>query len=253
MIRNIKMLGLLVVAALALSAVIASAAQAETGTYTAGLTPSTHTTSTLTGEQEGTSEWNHFVAFGQQITCENQGVHYHGTISGGVATQVTITPTYADCTAEGLPETVTMNGCDYIFTRPVTDTGKMTAKADLTCPAGKSIDIEVFLFGTPTGSHTTKVCTIKVFATGPETEEGGVKHTVQELGGHVTYTPGKRKVGEKEYDDMTVDATITGISAEESSTCGSAKTEEAQFTSTVTLFGEEEVSNNPHDIWISEP
>lgn len=55
MIRNFKTLGLLVVAALAVSMVVASAAQAEVKLTAGKTSPLTHTATSLIGTREGTS------------------------------------------------------------------------------------------------------------------------------------------------------------------------------------------------------
>src|SRR4029077_8053904 len=152
---------------LAMSAMAVSAAHAEEvppkkGKFTGGSTgpPVTHVTTTLSGVQEGTEAENFFQIEGEagpKVACENAGVSYAGTLETGEATEVIATPTYNDCKGEGLPATVTMNGCTYRFTQPSTiepfGTGKYTGKADLTCPENKAIDIKIFLFGTPQGTH----------------------------------------------------------------------------------------------------
>lgn len=112
MARNFKAFGLVIVAALALTALSASTASATN--------PQFHTeisNTTLSGEQEIR---NTFSVNAGTIHC---GIAtFHGT-SGTETTfkQFTITPTYKNCllttvTLETLEAVVDMNGCDYLFT-----------------------------------------------------------------------------------------------------------------------------------------
>jgi hypothetical protein len=100
---NLKMLGLAVVAALALTAVVASAAQA------ASFHSEAETTS-LTGTQTG----NHvFNAAGAKITCKN--ATFTGTQTGTVANDVTVGASYKNCSFLFFNVNVNMNGCEYTF------------------------------------------------------------------------------------------------------------------------------------------
>jgi hypothetical protein len=239
MIRNLKALGLMAVAALAMSAMFASAAQANnagTGTYTCGKTsPLTHTTCIIHGEQYGTTAENFFEAGGEKIHCENKGVTYTSHSANGTSADLTVTPHYKDCTtASNLPATVTMNGCTYTFTRPTTTGGtpKWDATVDLVCPVGVvGVDIHVYLFGTPT-SHSVQVCTITVLPknnmTGT-TAEAGVKET---------------------KDDLTVKANITKIKYEKSGSCGAESAETAIFKSNITVTAKN-AAGEPDDLWLS--
>jgi hypothetical protein len=136
MTRNFKAFGLAMAAALALSAVVASGAQATTASVRAGSYPAT-----LTGEQKTVNVWS--VGGGVRKTSCKTAV-FHGTLTAA-ADPVTLTPTYAECNSEpGGPVTFTMNGCDYdLYPNSVTaSTGTMTT--DLTCPAGK--EVEMYLY-----------------------------------------------------------------------------------------------------------
>ena len=141
MIRNLKALGLLFVAALAMSAVAASGAQAEEGdpgTFTAGKTGGEpeHTHSEIVGTQVGTAHDNHFITEEGSVNCTNSGVSYTGTTETGTETELTITPNYEECwtyttvdpeTIEtGLPVTVKTTGCDYNFNQPEAKANKTT-------------------------------------------------------------------------------------------------------------------------------
>jgi hypothetical protein len=153
MTRNLKALGLALVAVFAMGAVIASAAQAQQGTLT-----STGPV-TLRGVNE-VGQINSLTAFGGEVKCPN--VVYtghkvtetpHKPIPSG-AKEVTITPHYGLCTGPaGVPATVDMNGCDYDFDLLETTGGGDTygIRATVTCPAGKHITLTFF---TSAANHT---------------------------------------------------------------------------------------------------
>ena len=99
------------------------------------------------------------------------------------ASSFTLTPHYEGCTnAGGLPETVTMNGCDYdINIGETIETNKYSVTADLTCPTGKEVTIDVY--GNET-AHTagSVLCTIHIASA--EGLKGG--YLLDETNGHVT-------------------------------------------------------------------
>jgi hypothetical protein len=140
MTRTLKALGLVACVA-ALVAVMAPAAQAQTGFVTTPIFPST-----LTAEQQGGVTFD----IGDQqtpVTCQSK---LDATLLGP-SDPVTFTPTYSNCVVDPVqtPVTVTMNGCDYTigFTKPGTTghpitTGTMQAWID--CPVGQQIEIHVY-------------------------------------------------------------------------------------------------------------
>jgi hypothetical protein len=88
--RKLKALGLAFVAALALTAVMASAAMAEAGFTSSVSNPTLH------GEQEGSHEFTASASSGfGGITCST--VTFSGTGEGTFATSQTITPTWSGC------------------------------------------------------------------------------------------------------------------------------------------------------------
>jgi hypothetical protein len=145
-VRLTKMLGLALIAAAAMSAVIASAASAAEFFHDA----------------EGTA----------RVTAKNEGVHKFtagiiGTIECKKATftgtsfvtspqpTVTVEPTYTECTFLGVSGVVVKtNGCSYTFNLP-TGAGPFTGTTTVNCPTGKKIEFEA------TG------CKIAVGAQGP--------------------------------------------------------------------------------------
>ena len=248
MLRNLKALGLLVVAALAMSAMLASAAQAEgaKGTITAGLTTNgvdDHTHSVLLGVPEGEKTDNYFIAGAakQKLGCPNASVKYTGTSATGVDESLTITPDYANCRVfnkehkDTLFVTVTMNGCDYVFNQPTTvaplDTGTYTGTADLVCPEEGEVVVHIYL----DKEHKTDLCTISV----EEFENKGSIHykNISEAG---------------KKDDITITAEVKEIPYTEHGSCATGATtkKDAEFFAKVTLTGETE--GNAHDVWISD-
>jgi len=270
MIRNFKALGLVVLAALATASMLASAAQAQKGVFTAGTTPTTHKPATIVGSQYGEPGVENFFQTeppnGAKVTCHE--ANFKGTDADGTATQLTIQAEYIKCfIVGGQAVTVNMNGCDYLFTQPTKlKAGEYTGKADLTCPKGKAIEITIYAFGTSTkGDHNTAACRVKVFATGAVTGTGENEHVVQELGGHVIYRPvANTQVTTNVFrDDITVTANISGISWKREALffggCGGLGTGEGNqgiYQNTVTMRALNDPVTSPHtehlDAWISD-
>ncbi len=155
MTRILKSLGLAFGAVLAMSAVLASAAQAETGFLTAQQFPAI-----VTGEQQGGATFDIGEPPFRNVTCASSKLD--ATLFGPTD-PVTFTPTYANCASDPgfTPVTITMNGCDYTvgFTRPGTTgtpftTGTM--QAWINCPVGQQIEIHVYL---DAFSHAANVST----------------------------------------------------------------------------------------------
>jgi hypothetical protein len=159
MIRNLKMLGLAMMAMFAFSAVATSVASAvEPFEFTFGAK------STLTGAQVA-SEPNEFKTKGGAIiTCANAHFDGVGTYENPT-TDVTVTPTYSNCVAHvgasTFPATVTHNGCTYTFTAGTlleTHTGE--GSVHLVCPTNP---IEIHIYQNA-HNHTTGIslCTLTV-------------------------------------------------------------------------------------------
>jgi len=113
MIRCLKILGLLVVAALAMSTAIAASASAEV-TITCSSYHCKGTGSNTQGNEKFTTEAG-------SVECDSHFViEEDGTLIGtglqAASTTVTVTPTYTNCKAFGfLGATVTPHSCDYLF------------------------------------------------------------------------------------------------------------------------------------------
>jgi hypothetical protein len=156
MIRNLKILGLGLVAVFALSAVTASAALAQNGLIT-----STGPVK-LTGTQTGEKFANSLTAFGGKVTCANAKYNgfkiltqkqteegkTHELLASG-SSNVTIVPNYGSCitTQAGIefPTTVDMNGCDFEFDLLGTiSANNYKIRATEECPAANTIKVTVF-------------------------------------------------------------------------------------------------------------
>ncbi|MGC1853647.1 MAG: hypothetical protein WA687_14585 [Solirubrobacterales bacterium] len=230
MIRNLKALGLALVAMLALSAVAASAASAQQGKLTADGPV------TLTATETGTPINDNFFRnnTGTKVTCPGStytghkyNVTPHGLIASGETT-ATVTPKYAThCTAHipilgTRPATVTMNSCDYVFhignTTPGGN-GTYGVSADLVCPGTGP---QIHIYKNNPASHTTpeQICTITVT---PATDITGP---------HLTSTGGVA-------DDIDLDGIFTGIhETHEGSLCGTGTTNNAELRVDITIKGQ---------------
>ena len=183
MIRNLKALGLAVMAAFALSAVGATAAQALTADVGAGGQTITGTELNAGGDHK---DHTFKLSSGRGFTCEE--VLFDGTIENG-AEQVIVTPTYSKCFSnETQPTTVTHNECNYRFYGGTAEEGNAHAfhkvTVDLDCPAGKEIEVHVY---SSHNTHTTeleatanekhaKITEVHAKATG-EHEKATAEHT----------------------------------------------------------------------------
>jgi hypothetical protein len=159
MMRNLKVLGLALLAVFAMSAVAASAASAE-GSITS---PETHVK--LTGT-DTTPSILHYNAT-SEVRCHGHydigevGVTPHGFIDLPVSA-VTVKPTYSNCKAflnskEVGVATVTMGTCDYVIHVGTASGGVYNGSADLECESG---DVTIDVWALTNTTHTgTPICT----------------------------------------------------------------------------------------------
>jgi len=159
MTRKLKALGLGLLAAFALSAIGAQAASGDV--FTTGAEPKTVFTSS--------ADTQHLFSYSVgSVKCAV--TNFSGTQTGDTATELTITPTYEECTFAGEPAAVRTNHCDYTFT---TETDEGHAPVGVECEnEGEHIEVEI----TP-WNH----CTLTI---APQTTGGGVTYTDE--GGEVT-------------------------------------------------------------------
>lgn len=241
MIRNLKALGLALVAVFAFSALSASAAsaQSEQGTLTADGPV------TLTGEETGTLFQNAFTNSLGKVTCDGSTytghkVLTHSETTAGKehellpsgSTSATITPHYSThCTAHiavlgTRPATVTMNGCDYVFdigsTTPAGNTlGTYGVSADLVCPPEKDVEVEIYKTGQP---HTdpNKLCHITITSAENQDLDGP----------HLTHT------NSGGADDFDLFGTFDEVHEEHTGTlCGEGTSDKAELHVDVTIDG----------------
>jgi hypothetical protein len=157
MTRNLKALGLALMAAFAVGVVTASAASAQQGFLT-----STGPV-TFTGT-EGTLGANKFFLFGLEFSCPGSTLTGHKVLTTSdtaagkkheliptPATELTVTAHTKVCNVfpGSFPATVDMNGCDYRVKLGVTTEATPTKDTygvtyDVVCPAGKEITLTIF-------------------------------------------------------------------------------------------------------------
>ena len=153
MIRNLKVLGLALVAVFALSAMAASAASADD--FTAESYPVT-----LTGTHDPETPADKFTTTGGSVECPN--ATYHATASGAT-TALTVTPEFNSpndtCKAFGLlPTIIDMNGCTFTFN---VNAGTTTGTVDIHECTNPATGIAVTVNDNTAGTMTTK-CTVHV-------------------------------------------------------------------------------------------
>jgi hypothetical protein len=158
--RNLKALGLALLAAFAMSAMAASAVQASpnpTWTPTEGV-------ATLHGVQlpnEGPGKTNALTlpGIGQEVVCTTTTLDGLTTVFGPMP-EVQFTPTYAECKTPTEFVTITHNECQKRFYHLTTVPGTVHYRttAELVCPPGKQIEIHIY----PDPAHLVSSCTIDI-------------------------------------------------------------------------------------------
>ncbi|HET7120889.1 MAG TPA: hypothetical protein VFI17_06515 [Solirubrobacterales bacterium] len=116
-------------AALALTAVVASAAQAAPE-FRVATAPAI-----IKGEQVGTQS---FSTVNGNVTCTT--ATFNGTSNVTATTSQILTPTYEGCNAFGSSANVTTTGCTYTFAL-VKSSSPPTANVNINCEAGKVITV----------------------------------------------------------------------------------------------------------------
>lgn len=205
MTRNLKALGLALVAAFALSAVVASGASAATS-FTSG-SDSTILTSKAIGNQV-------FSTGESTVSCEE--VTTDNTTTGTSATEITAEPTYSgNCkitigSLGTLNATIDMNGCHYLFT--------IGTEVHILCPEGKQIEVTATILGTP------RKC-LDIHA---QTPTSPVVHYINATNA----ATGKM--------DVEVESTVEGITYEKTGSCafGTIEGNDANYKGKVTITGE---------------
>jgi hypothetical protein len=160
MIRNLKTLGLALVAVFAMSAVASSMASAKdlgshAGLFTAGVAAGVQ--AKIDSEQIAAGgDTFQLVESGLKLTCGTVSAQGTAITAGPSSTYVKLTPTYHNChvVVAGLTKTVTVthNECQYTFNATTTTTESTpsglsfdrTVDLHITCPANKHIEIHVY-------------------------------------------------------------------------------------------------------------
>ena len=154
MIRNLKILGLVLVAVFAMSALAASAASANNAYWFNSDTGAADWTK-LSGSQFAATP-DTLVTHAGTLSCTT--ATYSGSTGATTTNTITLTPTYAGCTLKPLPGTATidMNGCVYDIeadgqtTTGGVPNGKFDTNTTIVCPT------------TTTPSHVTHEIVVTV-------------------------------------------------------------------------------------------
>ncbi len=185
MVRNLKALGIALVAVFALSAVVASAASAEPALFTAEGIGAAETAEVSGGQTAAGKDT--FTLNGLKLTCTTATLSGKALAAGPSSTNITLTPKYEGChvVIAGLTKTVTVtpNKCGYQF-NATKNTPAGTLKADLTieCATGEGIEIHIY---STANTETTTTCTYIVTH---QTINGGITLT-NKAGGTITAVP----------------------------------------------------------------
>jgi len=220
MIRNLKTMGLALVALFVFSALAASAASAQNGRLTSD-GPVTLDMTEIAGQLNAFTKFGgSFQCPGSTLTGHRYNVTPHELIPSG-SEIYTLTPDYnqPNCVAiEGgttHKATMTMNGCDYVLhvgaTTGQADTYSTTL--DIVCPAGQSIIDDVYFSAT---NENLKVCETTI---GPQNGLAGA--TIKDT------TTG----------DLELHGTYTGLSESKSGVCGAGNTTTGEFHVNLTVNG----------------
>ena len=217
MIRNIKALGLALVAVFAMSAVAASAAQAEkqAAFWADGYTATIDTTG-------GTQT---FVTGSGEVSCGE--VHGKGELKEESTSLTSTNVEFTNCTADGFfPATIDMNSCDFHFTAGTTteaEPNTAEGSVDVKCTkTGDSITVTIYEFGCKPPHECSVIGEIHVKA------QNGI--------GPIVY---HNKTTEEEVMDVEATVEAANIHAEyEGSIFGESGTDaESEYTGSFTASG----------------
>ncbi len=147
--HRLKVLGVALIAVLALTGIAAGAAHAETPIMSELASPAVTTldANDVTGTEDGKLARFTIGGGARYIECTAAKQLSNATVIGS-ATTVTATPTFEACFSNGLktvPVTVTHNGCTFTLTA-TKENGEQKVFEDLTidCPEGKSVEVHVY-------------------------------------------------------------------------------------------------------------
>jgi hypothetical protein len=219
MIRRFKSFGVALAAVFALTAVVASGAQAVQF-------HSESSTTFLLGQQ---ATRNVFDTAAGTVKCGTaaSNAQFTGEITGTTVSELTITPECTGATAFGQNMIFNFTGCDYLFTAPTGSAPTYDGRFDIQCPEGKHIDVEV-----PAGE-----CSLTVFP--------------QEVPGVVNYTNG----GAGSTRDVLVTSGLEGVAYTvdgPGTICGSVGAHtDGKLTGSVTFKGFENAAHTEQKgLWV---
>jgi hypothetical protein len=205
MIRNLKAMGLALVAVFAMSAMAASGAQAEQSYHTSA------TPTTLSGTANSTIIL-HFPG-GGSVECTNAS--FPGTVVGTAVSEIRVTPVFTGCVGFGFATTdVSTINCHFLFTTPTATGSTSHAAVHIECTG-------VFIIITPT-FFGASLCTVEVGSQTP----GGVVDFENKSSSAVPPVP---------ESHILLTSTLTGIS--HTGGCGASAAADATFTGSITLKG----------------
>lgn len=165
---------------------------------------------------EITTEGNALTAFGMSGRCP--GSTYNGELEEASST-ITLTPEFdnTECTVgegeEAFDATVSPNGCSFVLHVAEGSEDEWSAVADLMCPEGGKLVIDVYLGS----AHGFKICTLRL---GEQSGLEGLTLTNDTESGHVV-----------------VEGAATGVTVEKTGLCGAGTTEEGAYDLNVTGIG----------------
>jgi hypothetical protein len=222
MTRNLKTLGLALLATFAMSAVLASAASATNDVFRSESSPMI-----FKGEQVSTAK---FTLAGQAVECTTAS--YEATATGTLATEIkTISPNLNGCTFGGGEAPIHLNGCKLNFTG-TTDVNGDAQVSIVDCNAEKSIEVTL--------KALQCIITLKAkgAADGNQVAEEGVRYTNDGAGA-------TRGV----LGDLTIKFKLSSTPEAgkgEGVTCASLTNNTGTLDGTVTITGQEDKVEGAH-------
>lgn len=226
MSRNLRTLGLALVALLALTAVATSTASAKAFEFWSdggGFTVFKGETEEMVDEK--------LVFDGGELQCK-QAI-YEGSQGGEKTAALIVEPLFENCTFGTLAADVHVNECKFKFDQDNnTENGKFDVETKITCGVGKEITITA-------EEGATVACTIHI----PE----------QELGTGAVFT---NKVNAENIKHYEVDISLSSIKYSQTAGAGSKKcatadnTNNGTYTTTAIIRGYAEGGINETDVWV---
>lgn len=183
--KHIKTLGLLAVAAMAIAAFVGtSSASAEF--------PGSFTATGGAGKKLETSKvaQHVFTVTGSEVKCNK--VTFTGNTEGAETTSQMVTPAYEECTAFGLPATVTNNNCTITLTATTNAAGHAVAHLERVDPL-KPCEMTILaksIFGECHVDVTEQTITGLHYLNNPNPEDIVVQVTAENMTDHVTKSTG---------------------------------------------------------------